>query len=253
MLRLFLSLMRTFGTWLKTQFHALYAVPSYLRALAKEWVSILFGETILGAAFLIWLSLTNPSNGKLLFAFVAAMFMAGFYAWYAAYARLERRIEIIQISPREWPVQRGEPHAYQRAKAYQIEIINRSKGVTVENVSVQLSAIDPKWANWEFLPIPLHLRHDNPSRPEDQMRAFSLDPEEQRNIDFISAFEGDNRFSVVHVVHGATWEVPYTDRNRLQVRITARDMPAVFVWFKVWRDKAGVLQCELEKREDRDH
>lgn len=84
------------------------------------------------------------------------------------------------------------------------------------------------------------------------MRSFSLDPGEQRNIDFISGFEGDNRFSVVHIVHGTTWEVPYTDRNRLQVRITARDMPASFYWFRVWRDGKGRLQCEMKPMEKKE-
>jgi len=212
-------------------------------------MSILFGETIVGVGFLLWWALANPSNEKLIYVFIIAMFVAGFYAWHAHHLRLQRRIEIIQITPREWPIKPGEPHAGQRARAYQIEVINRSEGTTVENVSVQLNAISPKWENWEFLPIPLHLRHDNPSKPEDQLRVFSLDPGEQRNIDFISAFEGDNRFAVVHVVHGATWEVPYTERNRLQVRITAKDIPASFFWFKVWRDGTGRLQCEMESTE----
>lgn len=233
--------------WLKTRLDTFLLVPDYLRAIIKEWINVLFGESVVAVIFLLWWALANPRNPPLIAVFVVAMFVAGYFAWRADHVRLHRKIEIVQISSREWPVQRGETRAYQRAKAYQIEIINRSEGFTVENVSVQLNAIDPKWDNWEFLPIPLHLRHDNPSRPEDQVRAFSLDPGEQRNIDFISAFEGDNRFSVVHVVHGSTWEVPYTDRNRLQIRITARDMPASFYWFKVWRDGRGKLQCEMEK------
>jgi len=239
--------------WLVRRFRTFDFLGDYFSSFYKNFVDIAFGVAVVGVIwavpFLLWAVVTQFTSLPAWVnwtAIIAAVFITGYYLWRADHIRLETKIEIIQISPREWPIKQGDPHAGQRARAYQIEIINRSEGVTAENVSVQLCAIEPKWVNWEFLPIPLHVRHDNPTRPEDQIRAFSLDPQEQRNIDFISAFEGDNRFSVVHIVHGATWEVPYTDRNRLQVRITARNMPASFYWFKVWRDNAGRLQCEME-------
>ena len=239
--------------WLFRRFKTLDYLSDYITAFHNSFLDIVWGVSVVGVIwavpFLVWGLITQFVSVPAWLSWIAicaACLITGYYIWRMDHMRLERKIEIVQITPREWPVQSGEPRAYQRARAYQIEIINRSEAVTVENVSIQLSAIEPKWSNWEFLPIPLHLRHDNPSRPEDQMRSFSLDPGEQRNIDFVSAFEGDNRFSVVHVVHGATWEVPYTDRNRLQVRITARDMPASFFWFKVWRDGAGRLLCEIE-------
>jgi hypothetical protein len=239
--------MRSFREATRIFWGGLAEMPSYFVAVKEHAWEVLWGAGVIGLPFTLFTLIWQPSwwraSGYVL---AAVVFLAGYQLWRDYHLRLERHIDIVQISAREWPVKQGEPHAYQRAKAYQIEIINRSEGVTIENVSVQLNAISPKWANWEFLPIPLHLRHDNPSRPEDQMRAFSLDPGEQRNVDFISAFQGDNRFSVIHVVPGATWEVPYTDRNRLQVRITGRNIPASFCWFKVSRDREGKLQCERE-------
>jgi hypothetical protein len=50
------------------------------------------------------------------------------------------------------------------------------------------------------------------------------------------------------------WQIPMGQVNggivlerRLQVMITVKDMPASLTWFKVWRDGAGLLQCEMEK------
>lgn len=222
-------------------------MPDYFRAIAKEWLNILFGETLVGIAFLIWWALGAPRDHALVTVFVIAMFVAGYYAWRAHHVRLEPKIEISRICSGEWTVARDDAHAFQQAKSYYIELVNQSEGVTTEGISVQLSGMSPPATTWNFLPIALHLQHDNPSRPEDQIRHFTLNPKETRNIDFISALEGDNRFSVVHVMHGATHLVPYTGNNRLQVRVTAKNTPAFFVWFKVWRDGAGALQCEIEK------
>ena len=240
--------MRKLRTWLKSQFGKLFAMPLYFRALAKEWNSILFGETLVSVGFLIWWSLASPSNPHLIEVFVVAMFVAGFYAWHGVHTRLEKKLEIAKINWREWTIQIGEQQ-YHRANAYEIEIINRSEGETVEGVSVQLSEVFPQMPAWEFLPIPLHLRHDDPKNPQDQKREFTLNPQETRKIDFISALEGDTKFDVIHVQHGVHHSVPYTGNNRLKVRITARNMPASDVWFKVWRDDAGRLQCEMEPPE----
>jgi hypothetical protein len=202
---------------------------------------------MIGLPFTLFTLVWQPSWWRASgFVLAAVIFLAGYQLWRDYHLRLERKIELVQISGREWQVPSGEPHAYQVATAYQIEGINRSEAITIDGVSVQLNAVFPEINGWDFLPIPLHLRNDNPSKPEDQKRFFSLDPGEMRNIDFVSALEGDNVFSVVHVVHGVNYRIPYVGNNRLQVRITAKDTPASFIWFSVWRDPKGKLQCERE-------
>lgn len=76
------------------QFGKLVLLPDYFRVLAKEWLNILFGETLVGIGFLLWWALAGPSNAKLIVVFVAAMFVAGFYAWRADHARLLPKLEV---------------------------------------------------------------------------------------------------------------------------------------------------------------
>jgi len=67
--------MTTIYHWFLRQFGKLVLLPDYFRVLAKEWLNILFGETLVGIAFLLWWSLAGPSNAKLIVVFVAAMFV----------------------------------------------------------------------------------------------------------------------------------------------------------------------------------
>ena len=86
--------MRQFRTWLTTQLGKLLLTPDYFRALAKEWLNILFGETLVGIGFLIWWALGAPTNRALVVVFVVAMFVAGYYAWRANHIRLSKRIAL---------------------------------------------------------------------------------------------------------------------------------------------------------------
>jgi hypothetical protein len=95
--------MRSFFAWTTRQFQKLLLLPDYFRALAKEWLNILFGETLVGVAFLLWWSLANPPNLRLIPAFIAAMFVAGYYAWRAEHIRLMPKFTIreAKIQPTE--------------------------------------------------------------------------------------------------------------------------------------------------------
>jgi len=89
--------MRQFLTWLIAQFEKLLLMPDYFGALAKEWLNILFGETLVGIGFLIWWALGEPKNHSLVVAFLIAMFVAGYYAWRANYIRLQPRFKVERI------------------------------------------------------------------------------------------------------------------------------------------------------------
>jgi hypothetical protein len=86
--------MRSIFDWLRRQFGNLVLLPIFFRVIAKEWLNILFGETLVGIAFLLWWSLAGPSNAKLIFVFVAAMLVAGYYAWLADHTRLVPKLEV---------------------------------------------------------------------------------------------------------------------------------------------------------------
>jgi len=231
------------------QLGKLLLMPDYFRALAKEWFNILFGETLVGIGFLIWWALGAPTNHALVVVFVLAMFVAGYYAWRADHLRLETKIEIAQLHTQEWTIPQGSVNAGHLARAYYFEVLNMSEGVTVEDVNVQLRSMVPGVSNLNWLPIHLRLKHDNPANGKGYARSFNLNPREPRNVDFVTALEGDNRFSVNHVAGWANDKVPFeTGGNRLQVMVTAKNMPILLVWFKVWRDEFGRIHCEIEKQ-----
>jgi hypothetical protein len=84
--------------WFRRQFGKLGLLPDFFRVIAKEWLNILFGETLVGIGFLLWWSLAGPSNAKLIVVFVAAMFVAGYYAWRADHVRLLPKFEVTQFT-----------------------------------------------------------------------------------------------------------------------------------------------------------
>jgi hypothetical protein len=90
--------MATTYKWLLRQFGKLVLLPDYFRVIAKEWLNILFGETLVGIAFLLWWSLAGPSNAKLIVVFVEAMFVAGYYAWRADHIRLMPKLEVTRFT-----------------------------------------------------------------------------------------------------------------------------------------------------------
>src|ERR1035437_10308079 len=124
--------MRQFRTWLMKQLEKLLLMPDYFRALAKEWLNILFGETLVGIGFLIWWALGAPTNHALVAVFVIAMFVAGYYAWRADHLRLGKRLEIAHLRINPWVAAQGTPNAGHRAKTYYFGVANRSEGTTIE-------------------------------------------------------------------------------------------------------------------------
>jgi hypothetical protein len=80
------------------QFGKLSLVFEYFKAIAKEWMDILFGYTVLAVLFLLWWALANPPNSRLIIAFVVAMFIAGYYAWRSEHVRLTPKFEVTQFT-----------------------------------------------------------------------------------------------------------------------------------------------------------
>src|SRR3954466_6710694 len=115
--------MNNIGKWVLQQFRNLTLIPQFFRALAKEWNNILFGETVVGVGFLLWWALKNPNNPRLVVVFVAAMFVAGYHAWRAAYGRLEKKLAITRIlPPQEWTVAHDSPGAGSLARGWYFEV-----------------------------------------------------------------------------------------------------------------------------------
>jgi hypothetical protein len=237
-----------FASWFKRRFKELDLLEEYFPLLFTRWQAAIWGGSVLAVAF-GWHFITSdwPHYVKLS-ACVVALFFAGYYVWRVDHIRLKKKIDITRLRVQKWTMPKDSVRAGHEARAYYFELVNASVGATIEGVSVQLKSMSPEVPNFDWLPIPLHLKHDNPIKAEDQLRSFDLNPGEPKSIDLVSALEGDNVFSVVHVVAGANHIVPFdTEGHRLQVMVAAKDMPMSLIWFKVWRNDAGLLMCEIER------
>jgi hypothetical protein len=71
--------------WFHLRIGDLRYFPKYVEEIARQWVNLLFGETLLAALFLIWWALGNP---PLILIFVCAALLAGYYAWLPNHTRL---------------------------------------------------------------------------------------------------------------------------------------------------------------------
>ncbi len=253
-----LWLFKSSRNWLIGRFKTIDYLWDYIEAALGQFGDVFWG-VVVGGAFGVVIALAfmtlaivsqfqTPASLVNWLAILCATILAGYYVWRADHIRLEKKIEIIYLRTNEWTVAAGQPDAGHHAKSYYFGVFNKSEGVTIEGVNVQLNHIQPLAENLGWLPIHLHLQHDNPSNPENQIRSFTLNPNAVRNVDFVSALEGNTIFSVLHVVSHANHTIHFdTDGHRLEVMITASNMPALFVWFRVWRDEAGILMCEMEQ------
>jgi len=233
--------MRGLRRWLREQLEKLLLMPDYFRSCAKQWMNILFGETLVGVAFLLWWALANPPNSSLIAVFVAALFFAGYYAWRAENLRLRPRISVSGVHRQQWRTDWG-----MSATAYYFELTNGSEGSTVRNVRVQLKEMVPPASNFDWLPVPLRQKHDNPLPGQSYARNFDLNPSEPKHIDFVSSIEGTDFFDVEHIAgKGVNQRVQISGRHRLRIMITAENTPPQFAWFRIWKED-GVLQCEME-------
>jgi hypothetical protein len=48
--------------WLSKWFTTFLSLPDYFHAIARQWMNILFGETLVGVVFLLWWALFNPKT-----------------------------------------------------------------------------------------------------------------------------------------------------------------------------------------------
>jgi hypothetical protein len=223
-------------------------IMGYWRAVREHAWEIFWGSGVPGIVFTIYTLYYAPARAYIPWAVAWAVLVAGYFIWRADHIRLEKKIEITRLQTQEWTIPQGSVNAGHHARAYYFEVFNQSEGDTVEGISVQLRAIIPEVPNLNWLPVHLHLKHDDPLKLESYVRNFDLNPREPRNVDLVSALQGDNRFTVLHTVFRANNIVPFdTEGHRLQVMLTAKNMSALLVWFKVWRDETGLIQCEIEK------
>ncbi len=233
--------MSKIAQWFKRRFTELDLLEEYFPILFTRWQAALWGGSVLAVAF-GWHFVTAdwPYPVKVT-ACVMALFFAGYYVWRADHVRLQTAFAIKEVHPQTWTDQtNGKP-----ARAYYLEVINKSETTSIQDVEVQLTKIEPTVENLEWLPVHLVHQHDRSASPE---KTFALHPGKPKNINLVSAFENGSQFTVLHIVSGVTNQVVGRDRRRLQVTITGRDVPALSVWFDVYFDSEGFFVCEMEEK-----
>jgi hypothetical protein len=216
----------------------------YWQAFKSTAWEIFWGASVIGIAFGIYTLFYAPSKLLLLLYLLGVSLVAGYYTWRADHVRLQQKLCITKVYEQKWMIVPED-----QAVAYYFEVVNRSEAETIHGVHVQLENMIPEVENLNWLPIPLRQKHDNPLAGTDYKRDFDLNPSERKHIDFVSAHCGGDHFDVEHIAGaGINRSVPVIgqDHHRLRVMITAQDMPVLYVWFDVWMNHDGVLQCEME-------
>lgn len=164
--------------WLRSRFKTFDLLPEYFEAMRPEFSDVFWGVGV-GAAlpyliYALYSQFAYPLVNWL--AIVGAVFLGGYYLWRADHLRLEKKLEISDLHINTWTVAQGLANAGHRANAYYFGVLNGSEGTTVEGINVQVNGICPEAENLGWLPIHLHLQHDNPDKPEDQITSFNLNP-----------------------------------------------------------------------------
>jgi len=225
--------------WVSRRFKELDLLEKYFPLLFTRWQAAIWGGSVLAVAF-GWRFITSdwPYPVKLS-ACVVALFFAGYYLWRDDHVRLQPAFGITKVIPQTWVDQTSGKHAM----AYYFEVVNRSEITSILEAEVQLSEITPVVENLEWLPVYLIHKHD---RSIPLKTTFNLHPGKPKHIDFVSAFEKSNQFTVLHIVSGANNQVIGSERRQLKVTITGKDVPALSKWFDVYFDSDGFLVCEME-------
>ncbi|HWZ30940.1 MAG TPA: hypothetical protein VNX18_06390 [Bryobacteraceae bacterium] len=127
----------------------------------------------------------------------------------------------------------------QLARAFYLTIRNPS-AAALRNVSVHLTDISPSVPNLEWLPIPLHIKHDNISPPKE---FFNMPPGAVRHIDLVSHIVSLPEFTIEHIVAGVNNRAPIASYV-LSVSVQGDDVAAPhLVKFLVRLDHHGKLVC----------
>jgi hypothetical protein len=118
------------------------------------------------------------------------------------------------------------------------EISNRSECTSINNGQAQLLKITPPPQNFEWLPIHLHIKHDNTNPPS---KTFSLNPGMTIHIDLVSKVKQAKEVIVCHIVHGINNTIP-AQKYTFTVLISGNDVPSCEQEFTVCVREDGTLE-----------
>lgn len=122
-------------------------------------------------------------------------------------------------------------------RAYYFAVENTG-GTTIENVSTRLVEISPEVVTLSWLPVSLHIKHDNDSPHQTQMQ---LNPHEKKHVDLVSKVDAHTDMGL-SFAQKVDQRLPQ-GRYELTVEVTGKDVPRSTAQFQVWTDEMGSLHC----------
>lgn len=207
----------------------------YLWKVAKEFKALLGGSSalIVGAGIYEHYSGSSIHWGVYLWMVIFCFFIALFLSGVHSYRRLKPNLYIHPVPIlQEW-----ETVGHIPCRTMYFEIGNLSEATTIENVNVYLAKMSPAVGTLRWLPVRLHVKHDNPVAGGQFISHFSLNPKEIRHIDLVSLAESPpgnlvNGIRVEHVVNSANQFIP-VGNYELTVIASGKDTPTISQMFKV--------------------
>jgi hypothetical protein len=204
------------------------AAMSGITSIIREWVSVFAPGTIKASTLY---------GASLLTSFVCSCGAALIWEHRRVSTledRLAPKLEIRRLVRREWPTAR-DPIGVE----YYFEVFNSSEGTMLDGVEVRLCEMKPE--EIAFLPVHLHLKHDN--EVPHQTR-FSINPKTPVHIDLITGpIPGTKQPMVVAHTVVAVREPISTRKYRLTVVASATSVLPVKAIFETWVDDMGDLKC----------
>lgn len=208
--------------WLGRQFQKFEQFPAYGNAISKEWMSILFGEGVLAVIFLIWWALGTP---PLVLIFVAAVLVAGYYAWRAIYVNSIPKFAVRRFLVTETPtIYSGEMRKYvhlvpecltdapvHECQGFLLRVLKKS-----EEKWIATAADEPLDLTWSI---------------QDRAEPRTLQPGvlTRLNLLYISNYHCRLSPCTPHLPYRFTPVFDTAGAFRFDVRFTARDCPPVDV------------------------
>lgn len=214
------NLRRSFRDWEKSE--AILAVIPVIVSLVATWGILQSGfidaiPEVLGVAFLAWL-------------LVLILFITPARMWNVIRKdkeELEQRLEpkLAIVSGTSHPlIHRWHNTREEICRTFRVCVKNISDGATVHDAKVALVEADPPL---EFVPIPLHLMHDNPTSAHMPFKtAFDLDPRGKQYVDVFWCSEDPSKSTIVITcaARGIRNMVPKR-RYALTIQATGQDVP----------------------------
>jgi len=215
----------------------------YFEAMRPEFSDVFWGVGVgAGLPFLIYALYSQfayPTPFVNWMAILGAVFLGGYYLWRADHVRLQPKFVITQVLAQPWTDQNNG----KAAMGYYFEVVNTSETTTIRDAQVELAEITPLVENLEWLPVHLIQKHD---RSEPLAKTFDLHPGQLKHIDFVSAYQRGQQFTVLHLVSNVNNQVVGRDKRRLKVTVTGENVPSISKWFDVYFDQEGYFVCEME-------